>query len=112
MLRPRRGKKDSSENKKSDVNGENKDKRESKDLKSDFQRENKEVGSTSKKDQTSPQVWFNLIFFSILMLIVPLGMFYGTWNYTGNTTFAGIVAAVGANVVLISFVIVAFLEKD
>ncbi|KAI8927299.1 hypothetical protein BC831DRAFT_390157, partial [Entophlyctis helioformis] len=57
---------------------------------------------------------FNVIFFSALVITVPLIVFYLCLNlwFNGNPTYAGILAALSANVVAIVFVIVAFAEED
>merc|ERR1711939_1186519 len=52
---------------------------------------------------------------SVAMVTLPIGAYFGSLNFVwapGNTTAAGITAAVVANVVLIAYVILALLEDD
>jgi hypothetical protein len=53
-----------------------------------------------------------LLGFTAAMIVVPIGSFFLTLNtiFQGNTTFAGALAAVMANVVLISYIFVAMTE--
>jgi vacuolar ATPase assembly integral membrane protein VMA21 len=51
------------------------------------------------------------IIFTILMIVVPMAAFYLMDYYSGNLTWAGIVSAISANLVLISFIIMAFSEE-
>jgi vacuolar ATPase assembly integral membrane protein VMA21 len=52
-----------------------------------------------------------LIIFSILVLTTPILVYFGTVKEVGST-FAGIYAAVTANVVLIAYIVMAFNEPD
>lgn len=61
--------------------------------------------------QTHQLVFFKLVIFSILVLVVPLSVFYITVSKGLDSTFAGILAAVSANIVLIGYIIIAFLEE-
>ncbi|KAL2914279.1 hypothetical protein HK105_206225 [Polyrhizophydium stewartii] len=71
-------------------------------------------GLQRKGLQVSRCAIFNLVFFSILIFAVPLGVFfYGLENwFQGNPTYAGFAAAAAANVVVVLFVVVAFAEGD
>ncbi|KAG0133252.1 hypothetical protein HOY82DRAFT_556649 [Tuber indicum] len=53
-----------------------------------------------------------LLLFTLAMVVAPLGSYFLTVNtvFSGNTTFAGATAAVVANVVLITYVLVAMAE--
>ncbi|KAJ3330633.1 vacuolar ATPase assembly integral membrane protein vma21 [Blyttiomyces sp. JEL0837] len=69
----------------------------------------------SNKTVVPPAVIAKLIFFSVLMFSLPIGMYFYTLNnvFDGNTTYSAISAVVVANMVLIAYVVMAFLEdKD
>ncbi|RPA96204.1 hypothetical protein L873DRAFT_1811844 [Choiromyces venosus 120613-1] len=53
-----------------------------------------------------------LLLFTMAMVVAPLGSYFLTVNtvFSGNTTYAGATAAVMANVVLITYVLVAMAE--
>ncbi|KAG0224427.1 hypothetical protein B0O80DRAFT_282146 [Mortierella sp. GBAus27b] len=55
-----------------------------------------------------------LAFFTIAMIFFPIGTYFITVDryFEGNATYAGISAAVMANVVLIGYVIAAILEDN
>lgn len=59
-------------------------------------------------------VVYKLLGFTMAMVIVPIGTFFATVNllFRGNGTYAGGLAAVMANVVLLAYVIVAVKEDD
>ncbi|KAJ3181293.1 vacuolar ATPase assembly integral membrane protein vma21 [Irineochytrium annulatum] len=59
-------------------------------------------------------VVLKLAFFSILMFTLPIGTYLYTQQYVfdGNSTYSAIVAAVVANIVLIAYIVVAFLEDN
>ncbi|KAI8837821.1 hypothetical protein BC829DRAFT_404882 [Chytridium lagenaria] len=59
-------------------------------------------------------LYLKLAFFSILMFTLPIASFFYTQEYIfkGNSTYSAIVAAIVANIVLIAYIIVAFLEDD
>jgi Na+/melibiose symporter-like transporter len=76
-------------------------------------KEPEEIKQQSQLDEARIQqfVFYKLITFSILVFVVPLLVFYFTVNQGLDSTHAGILAAVSANVVLIAYIVVAFLEK-
>jgi VMA21-like domain len=53
-----------------------------------------------------------LIIFSLMAIVVPLTIFYASQSFGFSSTFAGISAGISANLVLILYVIVAFIEQD
>ncbi|KAI9749579.1 MAG: vacuolar ATPase assembly integral membrane protein vma21 [Lichina confinis] len=55
-----------------------------------------------------------LLFFTAAMIAGPIGVYYLTVSsvFKGNSTFAGALAAITANVVLIAYVIVAMREDQ
>lgn len=55
-------------------------------------------------------VYYKLLIFSIMVVLVPLIVFFYTKEI--GLTFAGIMAAISANVVLFAYVAVAFLESE
>ncbi|OMP87516.1 Vacuolar ATPase assembly integral membrane protein VMA21, partial [Diplodia seriata] len=59
-------------------------------------------------------VIFKLLGFTFAMITLPIGTYFMTVNtiFKGNSTFAGGLAAVMANVVLIGYVIVAMKEDQ
>jgi vacuolar ATPase assembly integral membrane protein VMA21 len=62
----------------------------------------------------SAAVWYKLGIFSTAMFVAPLAAYYGAKDryLGGNATYAGGLAAVVANVVLIGYIVMAFLEDD
>ncbi|KAH3900863.1 Vma21p SCDLUD_002318 [Saccharomycodes ludwigii] len=52
-----------------------------------------------------------LMFFTAAMVIFPLVTFFATQYYTTNTIVSGGLAALAANIVLVSYCVVAFTEK-
>jgi hypothetical protein len=79
--------------------------------------DDEDIKSVQKSD-TSPavprDVIIKLLGFTIAMIVVPIGSFFATVHtiFRGNSTFAGALAAVMANVVLISYVLVAMKEDE
>ncbi|KAK4175108.1 hypothetical protein QBC36DRAFT_216893 [Triangularia setosa] len=59
-------------------------------------------------------VIFKLLAFTFAMMIVPIGSYFATVNtlFKGNSTYAGGLAAIMANVVLIGYVLVAMAEDQ
>ncbi|KAF6808265.1 vma21-like domain-containing protein [Colletotrichum musicola] len=60
------------------------------------------------------EVIIKLLGFTLAMIVMPIGTYFATVDFIfkGNSTFAGGLAAVVANVVLISYVIVAMKEDQ
>ncbi|KAL2207280.1 hypothetical protein CC79DRAFT_1321394 [Sarocladium strictum] len=71
-----------------------------------------------EKSDTSPavprDVLLKLLAFTFAMIVVPIGSYFVTVNtiFSGNTTYAGALAAVMANVVLIGYIVVAMNEDQ
>ncbi|KAJ3217624.1 vacuolar ATPase assembly integral membrane protein vma21 [Dinochytrium kinnereticum] len=67
-----------------------------------------------KRAEFAKGTYLKLAFFSILMFTLPIGSFFYTQKYIfgGNSTYSAIVAAVAANIVLIAYIFVAFLEGE
>ncbi|TPX08919.1 uncharacterized protein E0L32_009623 [Thyridium curvatum] len=59
-------------------------------------------------------VIIKLLAFTFAMIIIPIGSYFASVNtiFKGNSTFAGALAAVMANAVLIGYVIVAMREDQ
>ncbi|KAF3390486.1 Vacuolar ATPase assembly integral membrane protein vma21 [Penicillium rolfsii] len=59
-------------------------------------------------------VIYKLLAFTAAMVFGPIGIYFLTVNtiFRGNSTFAGIAAAVAANVVLFAYIYVAWLEDQ
>lgn len=89
------------------------------------------MSSTSQSDVFPRDVILKLLAFTFAMIVIPIGSFFATvhtifkgtrhhpdlryWSLTtaaGNSTYAGALAAIMANVVLISYVIVAMKEDE
>lgn len=65
--------------------------------------------------QISTSVLSKLLFFSAAMVVLPLSAYYLSLEYLFEgykTSYAAITAAITANVVVIGYVITAFLEDD
>ncbi|KDN40779.1 hypothetical protein K437DRAFT_227137 [Tilletiaria anomala UBC 951] len=62
----------------------------------------------------STSVWYKLGVFSAALFAAPLAAYYGAKDryFGGNSTYAGGLAAIIANVILIAYVVMAFLEDD
>ncbi|KEY67506.1 hypothetical protein S40285_08179 [Stachybotrys chlorohalonatus IBT 40285] len=71
-----------------------------------------------QKSDISPavpkDVIFKLLAFTLAMVVVPIGSYFVTVNtiFKGNSSYAGGLAALLANVVLISYVVVAMTEDQ
>ncbi|KAL7267025.1 vacuolar ATPase assembly integral membrane protein vma21 [Rhizina undulata] len=72
------------------------------------------LSSPSTAPAVPGAVLAKLLFFTLAMVVAPLGSYYLTlWTiFKGNNTFAGATAAIVANIVLVSYVIVAMREDD
>jgi len=59
-------------------------------------------------------VIYKLLGFTLAMVVAPIGSYFLTVDtiFRGNSTYAGALAAIMANVVLIGYVIVAFQEDQ
>ncbi|TAQ83688.1 hypothetical protein B7494_g7989 [Chlorociboria aeruginascens] len=59
-------------------------------------------------------VIYKLLGFTLAMIAGPIGTYFLTLNtiFRGNSTWAGATAAIVANVVLIGYIIVAFMEDQ
>jgi len=74
--------------------------------------------AASEKSNISPavpaSVIVKLLAFTFAMAVVPIGSYFVTVNtvFQGNSTLAGTLAAVMANVVLISYIVVAMREDQ
>ncbi|KAI1248788.1 vacuolar ATPase assembly integral membrane protein vma21 [Eutypa lata] len=74
--------------------------------------------SSSTESITAPAVPLDVILkllaFTFAMVVVPIGSYFATVNtiFKGNSTYAGGLAALMANVVLIGYVIVAMNEDQ
>ncbi|KAI5480473.1 vacuolar atpase assembly integral membrane protein vma21 [Pseudohyphozyma bogoriensis] len=57
-------------------------------------------------------VLLKLALFTLAMVVLPIGTYYGSRDYYfhDNTTGAGILAAIVANLILIGFVVMAFMD--
>ncbi|POR31628.1 Vacuolar ATPase assembly integral membrane protein VMA21 [Tolypocladium paradoxum] len=73
---------------------------------------------TEEKSNISPavpkHVIFKLLGFTFAMIVLPIGSYFLTVNtvFKGNSSYAGAMAALLANVVLIAYVIVAMNEDE
>ncbi|KAJ4272296.1 vacuolar ATPase assembly integral membrane protein vma21 [Fusarium torreyae] len=60
------------------------------------------------------QVIYKLLAFTFAMIVIPIGSYFLTVNtiFSGNSSFAGGLAAIMANVVLIGYIVVAMKEDQ
>ncbi|KEZ44653.1 hypothetical protein SAPIO_CDS3698 [Scedosporium apiospermum] len=73
------------------------------------------VGGPSNISPAVPtHVIVKLLGFTLAMVVLPIGSYYASLDtlFKGNSTFAGALAAVMANVVLIGYVVVAMKEDQ
>lgn len=71
--------------------------------------------SSSASAKISSTVMLKLISFSAAMLILPLSAYYLSLEYLFQgykTNYAAITAAIVANLVVVGYVVVAFMEDD
>lgn len=70
------------------------------------------IGSSDTTPVVSASVIKTLLAFTAGMVIIPIGSYFVTVNtvFRGNSTYAGGFAALMANVVLIGYVVVAWME--
>ncbi|KAK4185980.1 VMA21-like domain-containing protein [Podospora australis] len=59
-------------------------------------------------------VIFKLLAFTLAMIVVPIGSYFATVDtlFKGNSTYAGALAAIMANAVLIGYIVVAMAEDQ
>ncbi|KAI3323369.1 hypothetical protein HD806DRAFT_535198 [Xylariaceae sp. AK1471] len=75
-------------------------------------------GASSQRSNTAPAVPMDVIMkllaFTFAMVVIPIGSYFLTVNtiFRGNSTYAGALAAILANVVLVGYVIVAMNEDQ
>ncbi|KAI1634426.1 hypothetical protein F4809DRAFT_618460 [Biscogniauxia mediterranea] len=75
---------------------------------------------SSQKEQSSTapavpmDVIIKLLAFTLAMVVIPIGSYFATVHtlFKGNSTYAGALAAVMANVVLLGYVVVAMNEDQ
>lgn len=76
----------------------------------------KDSGSAPEKSNIYPavprSVILKLLGFTLAMIVAPIGSYFATVDalFGGNSTYAGALAAIIANVVLIAYIVVAFTE--
>lgn len=70
------------------------------------------TGSSDTTPVVSASVIKTLLAFTAAMVVLPVGSFFVTVNtvFRGNSTYAGGFAALMANVVLVGYIIVAWME--
>ncbi|OTB02337.1 hypothetical protein M426DRAFT_24815 [Hypoxylon sp. CI-4A] len=70
--------------------------------------------SSSTAPAVPMDVIFKLLAFTFAMVLMPIGSYFLTVNtiFKGNSTYAGALAAIMANVVLVGYVIVAMNEDQ
>ncbi|GJJ68824.1 vacuolar ATPase assembly integral membrane protein VMA21 [Entomortierella parvispora] len=70
--------------------------------------------SSSSSTNIAPGTLAKLAFFTIAMIVFPIGTYFLTIDnyFGGNATYAGISAAIVANLVLFAYVIAAVLEDS
>lgn len=76
--------------------------------------DDKKISITNAVSLIPIDVQRKLVFFSVLLFVLPIGSYFASFSYlfNGNTTLSALTAALVANLVLFSFVIVAFTESD
>ncbi|KAG0051141.1 hypothetical protein BGZ83_004043 [Gryganskiella cystojenkinii] len=69
---------------------------------------------SSSSTNVAPGTLIKLAFFTIAMIFFPIGTYFLSVDtyFSGNATYAGIAAAVVANLVLFAYVIAAVLEDS
>jgi hypothetical protein len=70
--------------------------------------------TSASQGRVPPHVIAKLIFFAFALAFLPIASYFVSVDriFSGNATYAGALAGVVANVVLIGYVIVAFMEED
>ncbi|KAI1151037.1 hypothetical protein F4825DRAFT_424307 [Nemania diffusa] len=71
-------------------------------------------GQSSTAPAVPTDVIIKLLAFTLAMVVIPIGSYFLTVNtiFRGNSTYAGALAAILANVVLVGYVIVAMNEDQ
>ncbi|KAI0160264.1 VMA21-like domain-containing protein [Xylariaceae sp. FL1272] len=71
-------------------------------------------GQSSTAPAVPLDVILKLLAFTLAMVVIPIGSYFLTVNtlFRGHSTYAGILAAILANVVLVGYVIVAYNEDQ
>jgi len=83
-----------------------------------LEKDDKDFTPADGKSNIAPavpaHVIFKLLGFTLAMIVGPIGTYFLTLDtlYGGNSTYAGATAAIMANVVLVGYVIVAFMEDQ
>ncbi|KAJ6539237.1 hypothetical protein B0H19DRAFT_1177879 [Mycena capillaripes] len=69
------------------------------------------VGKLNEDVASSAQL-AKLVFFSLSLGILPISAYFGSLKYVwnGNATYAALTAVVGANVVLIAYIVTSILD--
>ncbi|KAJ6157719.1 hypothetical protein N7470_005311 [Penicillium chermesinum] len=72
------------------------------------------AGDSDVSPAVPSDVIYKLLFFTAAMVFGPIGMYFLTVNaiFSGNSTYAGILAAITANVVLFAYIYVAWVEDQ
>ncbi|WVQ62661.1 uncharacterized protein L199_000808 [Kwoniella botswanensis] len=68
--------------------------------------------AASPAETVQPAVLYKLIIFAVLMAVAPIGTYFTVLTYftKGNTIASAIAAIIAANLVLIGYIVVAWLE--
>ncbi|KAI1188860.1 hypothetical protein F5B17DRAFT_393683 [Nemania serpens] len=86
--------------------------------KDDEDRQSSSSGASGEQSSTAPAVPMDVILkllaFTLAMVVIPIGSYFLTIRtiFHGNSTYAGALAAVLANVVLVGYIIVAMNEDQ
>jgi vacuolar ATPase assembly integral membrane protein VMA21 len=72
------------------------------------------MSNASSPSRLSRTVLFKLIAFALAIAVLPVSSFFLTQHrlFNGNASYAGAFAGVVANLILIAYVVVAFMEDD
>ncbi|KAI0523783.1 hypothetical protein F5B22DRAFT_417073 [Xylaria bambusicola] len=80
----------------------------------DLQSSSQPGGQSSTAPAVPMDVILKLLAFTLAMIVIPIGSYFVTVNtiFRGNSTYAGALAAILANVVLVGYVVVAMNEDQ
>ncbi|KAK5630005.1 hypothetical protein RRF57_005720 [Xylaria bambusicola] len=80
----------------------------------DLQSSSQPAGQSSTAPAVPMDVIIKLLAFTLAMIVIPIGSYFLTVNtiFRGNSTYAGALAAILANVVLVGYVVVAMNEDQ